>query len=215
MEVLGLHWLLCTPPGLHVNGPDAGVRKKTEAYAEALLSLCADLGGQVLVWGSPKQRTVLPEDTWSEAWKRMVEVMRRLAEKAVQHKVTLAIEPLAPIDSCNFINTMAEGALLVREVDSPGLRLHLDVKAMHAEGRPVAETIRLEGGKYLKHFHANDPNLRGPGMGEMAFEPILQALQDVKYDGWVSVEVFDFTPGPERTAETSLRTLKRALEAVG
>ena len=75
------------------------------------------------------------------------------------------------------------------------------------------ETIRLENNNLMAHFHANDPNLRGPGMGEMAFEPIAQALKDVKYDGWVSVEVFDFTPGADATAEISLRTLKRAFAA--
>jgi len=104
-----------------------------------------------------------------------------------------------------------EGVRLVEDVNNPGVKLHLDVKAMTSEGRPVAETLRLEGGRHLWHFHANDPNLRGPGMGELAFEPIMQALQDVKYDRWVSVEVFDFTPGPEATAELSLKTLKRAL----
>ena len=80
---------------------------------------------------------------------------------------------------------------------------------MSGEGRPIAETIRMEGGVDLAHFHANDPNLRGPGMGEMAYEPIAAALKDVKYTGWVSVEVFDFTPGAENTADQSMKTLKR------
>jgi sugar phosphate isomerase/epimerase len=213
LEVVGLHWLLVKPPGLHINGPDAGVRQQTESYMEALIDLCADLGGSVMVFGSPKQRAVAAGDKWSDVWHRSVEVFSRLAAKAKSKNVTIAFEPLAARDGCNFINTMGEGTLLVEAVNSPAFKLHLDVKAMHAgDCRPVAETIRLEGGKYLKHFHANDPNLRGPGMGEMAFEPIAQALKDVKYNGYVSVEVFDFTPGAEHTAEISLKTLKRVFE---
>lgn len=211
IEVIGLHWLLLKPPGLHINSRDAAVRKKTEEYVEALIALCADLSGTIMVWGSPKQRAVLPGDMWSEAYKRLIDGLQRLGAKAHAKGITIAFEPLGPRDNCNLINTMGEGTRLVEDVNSPGVKLHLDVKAMSTEGRPVADTIHLEGGKHLKHFHANDPNLRGPGMGEMAFEPIMQALKDVKYDGWVSVEVFDFAPGPEATAEISLRTLKRAL----
>jgi sugar phosphate isomerase/epimerase len=210
LEIIGLHWLLVKPAGLHINGPDANVRQRTEEYMVALIDLCADLGGSVMVFGSPRQRAVLPGDTWLDVWKRSVDVFSRLAEKAKSKNVTIAFEPLAARDGCNFINTMGEGSLLVEAVNSPAFKLHLDVKAMNAgDCRPVADTIRLEGGKHLKHFHANDPNLRGPGMGEMAFEPIAQALKDVKYNGYVSVEVFDFTPGAEATAEQSLKTLRR------
>lgn len=214
LEILGLHWLLVKPAGLHLNGPDAAIRKKTEEYVEALIELCADLGGNIMVFGSPKQRFVTPGETFLEVWKRSVEIFSRLAEKAAAKKIAIAFEPLAPKDNCNFINTMAEGTLLVEAVNSPGFKLHLDVKAMHsAENRPVAETIRLEGGTHLVHFHANDPNLRGPGMGEMAYEPIAAALAEIGYTGYVSVEVFDFTPGPEKTAVASLKTLKRVFES--
>ncbi|HYG75026.1 MAG TPA: sugar phosphate isomerase/epimerase family protein [Planctomycetota bacterium] len=210
IEIIGLHWLLLKPPGLHLNGPDATIRLATRNYLEALIDLCSDLGGKIMVFGSPKQRAVLSGDHWSEAWKRTVEAFTVLSERARQRNVVIAFEPLASRDGCNFINTMVEGSLLVREVNSPAFKLHLDVKAMCGEGRPIAETIRLEGGNCLAHFHANDPNLRGPGMGEMAFEPIAQALKEIRYTGWVSVEVFDYSPGPEKTAEISVKTLQRA-----
>lgn len=214
VAITGLHWLLLKPAGLHINSPDASVRQKTEAYVEALIDLCADLGGTTMVWGSPKQRVVLPGDKWIDAYKRTVDALKRLGAKAHASGVTIAFEPLGPKDNCNLINTTGEGSLLVREVDSPGVKLHLDVKAMTTEGRPVADTIRAEGGTYLHYFHANDPNLRGPGMGDEDFKPILQALKDVRYAGWVSVEVFDYAPGPDETAQISLRTLKEALAAV-
>jgi sugar phosphate isomerase/epimerase len=210
IEIIGLHWLLLKPAGMSWVTSDKALREKTVAYFEALIDLCGDLGGTVMVLGSPKARQVASGESWLEVWKRATDVLGHLAAKAAAKKIVIALEPLTPKDNCNFINTAAEGSLLVQAVNSPGLKLHLDVKAMSGEGRPVADTIRLEGGVNLAHFHANDPNLRGPGMGEMAFEPIAAALKDVKYTGWVSVEVFDFTPGAENTAEISLKTLKRA-----
>ena len=61
------------------------------------------------------------------------------------------------------------------------------------------------------HFHVNDTNLLGPGMGETDYHPILKALLDVSYQGWVSVEVFDYSPGAEKIAKKSMDYLKQVL----
>ena len=63
IEIVGLHWLLVKPEGLYINHPDAGIRKKTQSYLKALIDLCGDLGGKVLVHGSPQQRTI--KEGWS------------------------------------------------------------------------------------------------------------------------------------------------------
>ena len=86
---------------------------------------------------------------------------------------------------------------------------HLDVKAMSDEGTPVQQIIR-ENADAMIHFHANDPNRQGPGMGEVDFVPIFQALQDIGYADWVSVEVFDYEPGVERLVTESMKNMQRA-----
>ncbi|MCR9119351.1 MAG: sugar phosphate isomerase/epimerase, partial [bacterium] len=73
---------------------------------------------------------------------------------------------------------------------------------------PILQIIR-ESVDVLEHFHANDANRRGPGMGEIDFVPILQTLKDVGYDDWVSVEVFDYEPGIEALATESIEYLKK------
>lgn len=210
LEILGIHWLLAnvvSDTTLYVTHPDADVRMNTSAYFFQLTQLCADLGGRVMVIGSPKSRNLLPGVTRDDAMRYAREVFTPCLELAAQHKITLAIEPLGPKET-DFLNTAAEGIELIERINHPNFRLHLDVKAMSSEPTPIPEIIK-QSAKYLAHFHANDPNLLGPGMGDVKFEPIIKALDDVEYDGYLSVEVFDFKPGAEKIASESIRYLKK------
>lgn len=211
LEIAGLHWLLVGPPGLHVNHPDPEVRARTVGYLEELIRACADLGGRVLVFGSPKQRWVLPEVSYAEATKLALATFGACARAAEANGVVFCLEAL-PAPEANFMTTTAEVVELVRQIDSPGLRMVLDVKSMCAEPTPIPELVRLAA-PYLAHFHANDANRRGPGFGEVDFVPIFRALRQVGYDGYVSVEVFDYSPSPEVIARESLSYMLKADEA--
>jgi sugar phosphate isomerase/epimerase len=81
---------------------------------------------------------------------------------------------------------------------------------MSSEGIPIDQIIR-ENADIMIHFHANDPNRLGPGMGEVDQRPIFQALQEIRYGGWVSVEVFDYSPGPETILQVSMKNMKEAI----
>lgn len=209
VELMGLHWLLAKTQGFYVTSPDAAVRRRTVAYLGELARLCADLGGKVLVFGSPKQRDLLPGVTRAQAMDYATEVFTALLPVLEQTGTVLALEPLAPRTS-NFINTAAEGAELARRVGSPRCRLHLDCIALSTESTPLVELLRRHR-DLLEHVHANDPNQLGPGMGQLDFVPIFRTLAEIGYRGWVSVEVFDYRPGGERIARASIDYMKKCL----
>lgn len=213
LEIVGLHWLLVKPEGLHILGPSRETINATLEYMRALIDFSADLGGKVLVFGSPRQRNVPPGMSREEAWRRALDFFGDVAEYAEERGQTVAIEPLAR-HLTNFINTVDEAVKLVEDVGSPGLQLILDVYSMKDEGRPYGEIIR-RGGRYLVHFHANDTNKLGPGFGDADYVEILNALREVGYEGFLSVEVFDTSPGPERIAAKSIENLKKFGEKVG
>ena len=135
MEIIGLHWLLVKPPGFYITSPDAAIRKMTCAYFRSLISLCADLGGNVLVIGSPKQRTLLPGVSRELAMQYAVEVFGGVIKEAMLREVVLAIEPLSP-KLTDFLNTAEEGIELIQHINHPNFRLHLDVSAMQTEPTP-------------------------------------------------------------------------------
>lgn len=205
LEVVGLHWLLARPSGMHLCTPDDLVRRRTGDYLCHLARLCAAMEGAVMVLGSPKQRDVV--DTRERSFERAAAVCRRVAEVAEPLGVTLCLEPLAPAYT-DFLTTAAEAVALIEAVDHPGCRLHLDAFAMTSEDESPAAIIAAQG-RHLAHFHANDTSLGGPGTGTIDFPAIAGALGQVGYDRWVSVEVFDFEPGPDVIARESIAFLRQ------
>jgi sugar phosphate isomerase/epimerase len=210
LEVVGLHWLLAFTEGYYLTTPDAAVRRQTSAYFAELTRLCRDVGGRIMVLGSPKQRNLLPGVSHAQGVQYAAEVIRGFVPTLEVCGVTLAVEPLGPLEG-DFLLTADAALELIRQVDSPRCRLHLDVKAMSTEPQPIPDVIRSHA-PWLVHFHANDPNRRGPGMGDVDFHPIFQILRDIQYDGWVSVEVFDYTPGVEVLARDSFTYMQRCLQ---
>ncbi len=212
LETVGLHWLLAQTEGFYLTTPDARVRSSTSAYLAELARLCRDLGGRVLVLGSPMQRNLLPNVSHDEAMTFAADCIQGALPAFEDADVVLAVEPLGPQEG-DFLNTADLGVRLIEMIASPRVRLHLDVKAMSTESQPVADIIR-QNAAHLEHFHANDPNRLGPGMGDVDFVPIFAALQEIDYQGWVSVEVFDYTPGPERLAQESMTNMQACLETL-
>jgi sugar phosphate isomerase/epimerase len=220
LEVVGLHWLLAKTEGLYLTSPDADVRRHTAEYLRALAELCADLtsassvepGGRILVLGSPQQRNLLPGVSYEDAEAYATEVLHGAMPACREFGVTIALEPLGPAEG-DFLNTAESAIRLIKLVDSPYCRLHLDVKAMASEAVPISDNI-LASRNWLVHFHANDPNLLGPGMGEVDFEPIFAALQEINYGGWVSVEVFKYEPSPDEIARQSIEYMRKTLANV-
>jgi sugar phosphate isomerase/epimerase len=207
IAISGIHWVLVQAEGMYVTHPDAAIRERTAKYFCELVDFCADLGGRIIVVGSPKQRNLMDGVSFEQGWEWAAGVFRSAVARAAKRDVTICFEPLAPAET-NFINTAADGVRFTRQHNSPNFKIILDVKAMSSESKPIPQIIR-ESWPHFAYFHANDKNMKGPGFGDVDFKPIAAALKEVGYDGYVSVEVFNFDEGPEVIATKSLEYLKR------
>ncbi len=213
IEIVGLHWLLAKVEGFHINHPDPTIRRKTADYLSKQVELCGKLGGRVMVFGSPGARKVLPGISPPQAMEWTAETIRQFTQALADHDVLFCLEPLSTAET-NFLNTADEAATLMEMIGHPNVVVHLDVKAMSAETTPIPDIIQKHR-PHTGHFHANDPNLRGPGMGEVDFTPIFRALRDTSYKGWVSVEVFDYKPDPITIARESIEYMRRIEASLG
>lgn len=209
LDITGIHWLFISPEGLYLNHPDDTIRLRTRDYLRDLIRFCGDIGGQVMVVGSPKQRNVLPDQTYEATWDRTKAVFESCLQVAEDHGVTICMEPLDQAQT-NFVNTPAEAARMVREIGHPHFRMIVDVRATLCQGEHLIRAIH-DVKEEMAYFHLNDASGHGPGFGDVAFAPILGALREIGYADYGSVEVFDFSPGPEIIARKSYETLIKAL----
>lgn len=214
LVVSGLHWLLVKPDGLSLTDPDADVRQRTISVMRELATLCGDLGGEVLVHGSPKQRW-LPEDPTAAATARdwALDAFAAAGETAQAAGVTYCIEALAP-PFANFITSVSEAAAIVDEIGNPALRTMIDTGAVRAnpDEEMVEDLIRdwFPSG-HVAHIQLRDRTRRGPGQGEDDFAGVIAALHAHRYDRWIAVEPIELEPDGPATAAFCARYLKDLL----
>lgn len=215
LAITGLHWLLLAPKGLSITSPDDAVRERTVEVMRRLIGLCADLGGKVLVHGSPGQRAIASGESHATALGRARECFAAAAVEAERAGVVYCIEPLAPTET-PIVNTVAEAAAIVDAIGSPALRTMVDTCAAgRSESEPVAALLDrwLPTGR-IAHIQVNDRNRRGPGEGEDRFAPVFAALKRAGYEGVVAVEPFKYEPDGPTCAARAIGYLRGILEAL-
>jgi D-psicose/D-tagatose/L-ribulose 3-epimerase len=220
LSITGLHWLLVAPAGLSIVADDRELRAKTVRVMRRLIELCALMGGKYLVHGSPKQRSVPPGVTREAALQRATECFAQAAQAASDAGVVYCVEPLSRRET-DLLNTVAEAAQIVDEINSPALKTMIDCSAAgQTETQSVSELMAqwMPTG-HIAHVQVNDPNRRGPGQGEMKFEPILRTLRQLQsqghYKGVVAVEPFDYVPDGPSCAARAIGYLKGIVEGLG
>jgi len=198
----GLHWLMVAPKGLHLTTPDAALRQRSWAHMRGLVDLCADLGpGGVMVLGSPAQRGTTGGLTREEATRHLVEGLADLGPFAAERGVTVLLEAL-PASQCDVVQTLDEAAAM-----GPTL---FDIHNAVDEREPHAALVERHF-EAICHVHLNELDGRHCGTGGYDYKPVLEVLARRGYTGWLSLESFDFTPGPERIAEESLRHIEAVI----
>ncbi len=202
IQFAGLHWLLITPTWLHITTADRAVREKSWDYFRKLIDLCADLGDRgVMVLGSPKQRGSQGNDR-ADATKNLKDGLASVADHARSRDTTIALEALASKDT-DVVNTVDEAVRMVDDIKHPSIQSMFDFHNTANETEPFDRIVRTHF-RAIKHIHVNEMDGRYPGTGTLDFRPVFQVLADERYSGWVSLEVFDFKPGPVEIARASM-----------
>jgi len=161
--------------------PDAICDYSATAFARA-----RQIGIKHVVFGSGGSRQLEDGFPLAEATDQFVSLLRQLGPIAGDHDVTIVVEPLRR-QECNFINTIAQGADLVKQADHPRIQLLADVYHMLQNGEEPDDIVTA--GDYLKHVHLAEKQARTcPGFDGTDFVPFFAAFKAIGYTGGISIE---------------------------
>lgn len=202
LRFAGFHWLLAKPDGLHITTPDAALRRKSWDHLRRLIDAAAELGGGNLILGSPKQRGTVPGQAPREATAILADELAAIAPFAAERGSPILLEALSS-DQTNVVNLLAEVEAIVGRVGQRGgVDGMFDFHNCADEASPHAALIDRYIGM-IRHVHLNDPHGDPPQPGDMSYLPAFARLRELRYDGWVSLEIFSV---PENPAEVLRQT---------
>lgn len=209
LEFAGFHWLLTKPEGMRLTSNDKADRDTAIAFLKRLVEVAADLGGGELVLGGPKQRNAAPPVTETMAVDYLIDAARQVGEFARTRNCWFCIEAL-PKNQSNIINTLEEARLVVETCQGRGVSSMFDFHNTLDE-RLSWERLIAENQDIIRHVHVNTMDGGVPAVSETgAYRQAFRKLEEIGYDGWLSLEIF-FQPDQP---ETVLKTYRTFLDSV-
>ena len=224
---LGVSGCVAMGPDRDLIHPDKVIRDNGMAYVKGAVQAVRDLGGTNLVgplysavgrtWQSTPQERARDTDL-------LVDNLSELAKYAADYGVILCVEPLNRFET-SFINLAEQAIPIVERVDHPNCQMMLDTFHMNIEEKSLGDTIRAVGPR-LRHVHACENDRGAPGTGNIPWDEIAKALNDIHYDGPVVIESFTakvksiaraaaiwraLAPSQDELAEDGLRFLRQLL----
>lgn len=161
-----------------------------------------------MIFGSPKQRSTVGISL-EEAKKYFAEGLAGVADHAQQRNVKILIEPLGR-SVTDVVNTLAEALELTKQVNHPAIQIMFDFHNTDDETETF-DVLLKKYFKYIHHIHVQEMDGKHLGTGTAVNDYVkaFQTLKDLKYDKWISLEIFDFSPGGRKIAEESMSVLKQ------
>lgn len=180
---------------LNLIDEDESKRQQAEDFVASMIRFGGPFGAPAII-GSMQGRWT-PELGKEAALDRLAEALQRLGKVAAEFNVPLIYEPLNRYET-NLCNTMSEGAALLESRSIENVVLLADLFHMNIEETSVAAGL-MDGGQHIGHVHFVDSNRRPAGLGHMDYAPIVAALEEINYRGYLSAEAFPW-PAPDEAA---------------
>jgi D-psicose/D-tagatose/L-ribulose 3-epimerase len=189
---------------------DSEVRENAKRYIRRCLDYASELESPIFcgpAYSAVGKARLVDEKQREEEWKWAIEGLRELGDYAQRRGVTIALEPLNRFET-SFLNTAADLVKLIKDINHPAVRGHLDTFHMNIEEKHLGEAIRTLG-RDLVHFHACENDRGTPGSGHIEWEEVKKALQDIGYNGCVVIESFSTEVREIARAASIWRPLER------
>jgi len=174
-----------------LSSEDASVVSSGVEYIKRCLEVCSKLGGDLIC--GPLYSTVgapiyLTETHRQRVLEHIAVTFKDIGKFGNDLGVRLALEPLCRYDT-HLINTSKQGMQLVEKIGEENVGLLLDTFHLNIEEKSFSNAITLAGDK-LFHLHACENDRGAPGSGLVQWEQVAEAVDSIKYKGWIAIESF-------------------------
>ena len=170
---------------------DPKYRQESLDYIKRALVICEQLGASTLVgpaYSAVGKRRKIPAGQRQREWDLAVQGLKTAGSMAADHGVILAIEPLNRFET-DLVNTADQVKQLIRDIDLPSVRIHLDTFHMNIEEQSVYDAIVLAGDD-LVYVDTSESDRGTPGKGQVHWEDVARGLRDIGYSGDCIIESF-------------------------
>jgi fructoselysine 3-epimerase len=193
-------------PGHNPCSPLVEERAATIAHYKEVVDLAHDLGApRVLFIAGWRVFGTSREDAWGWSREALIAVARHAADRGI----TIVIEPTSA-DS-NLVDTAGEALQLRDDAGLPNVKVMFDTYHVLYRNEVSSDYV-YEMAPHLAHVHCADTDRLPPGEGAVDWPGVLQALKDIAFDGYLTMEIGFATrkAEPDRYARSALTYLKSA-----
>jgi D-psicose/D-tagatose/L-ribulose 3-epimerase len=215
LEQNAMECTICSviPKGLSVISEDSSVRQKTRAHLEECIQTTADVGAKIIAGPLYSPVGYLPgRRRTPDEWKWAVDCYQSLGPVLARVGVTVAIEPLNRFETY-FLNTAADAVALCDQINHPNVGILFDTFHANIEEKNIGQAYRTVA-PHLKHVHTCENDRGIPGSGHVEWKDVFQALRDIRYDGWLTIESFGFSLGELSAAASIWRDVAPTPESI-
>jgi len=175
-----------------ISSEDPAVRQQGLQYIKDCVEIAAFMGSPL--FGGPLYSAVGKTRSISDEQKKQerewcVENLLEASQFAQKHGIILGLEPLNRFES-DMVNTADQALSIVQEVNHPNLKIALDTFHCNIEEKNIPATIRKVGKDWLCHVQGNESDRGTPGTGNVDWQGIKEALEEIGYEGAVVIETF-------------------------
>ena len=211
----GLGCTVCSvlPNGMSLICDDSDIRRKTISHMSDCVQVTAEAGADLIVGPLYAPVGYLPgRRRTGDEWKRAIDAYQELGPVLEKNSIHLCIEPLNRFETY-FLNTTADAVRLCEEVCHANVGILWDTFHANIEEKDLGQAL-LSAGRYLKHVHTCENDRGAPGSGHVDWKGVFAALEQLHYDGWLTIESFGFTLGDLSSAASIWRDLAQTPEDI-
>ncbi len=191
LDATGLHREADTFCGADANliSPEPKVRAHALEQLKRNVDCAAVLGAPRLMGPFNAALSVFTgQAATSEEWKWGIEGIQKLAEYAETQGVALGLEYLNRFET--YLTSCGDDLIrFVDEVNHPACQIMFDTFHANIEEKNIGDCIRQMGDR-IAFIQLSENDRSTPGQGNVDWPGVFQAIEDIEYDGWLSIEAF-------------------------